>query len=319
MIKTALVVPTNRPEQFQLFCDNWNLDCEDHWDTLIIVEDNPEKTVKNEVLFAKNVQHFSWTEIDEYLGKESWIISKKDSAIRSFGFLVAHRLGAEFCFTLDDDCYPQDDFFIEGHVNNLTKTSRWTELIPGQRTRGLPYRNTGVSQNVGFSIGLWKGVPDYDAIQTLSNEPFPMYIPETRIMPYGQYFPFCAMNFAFKREMTSLCYFPLMGQNYPYRRFDDIFFGIICKKICDHLGIMIACGKPVIHHSKASDPFENLIKESTGIKQNETFWQIIDQIQLEGENPSECMIEIGKELKQNPDEYLSKLGRAMQIWVQLIQ
>ena len=304
----VLVVPTIRETSLKKFLDLW-LKVE-HWDEIIIVEDNPHKSF--DVPFE---HHYSWNEIEYELGFSSWIISKRDSAIRSFGFLKAHQIGAKYIFTLDDDCLPcEGQKFCEEHIKNLEETPKWTDSVLGFRTRGLPYQNFGKMNNVAFSMGLWEGVPDLDAIHMLTNHTEPLILPKTRIMPKNQYFPFCGMNFAFKREFAVLTYFPLMGKNSPFGRFDDIWFGIICKKICDHLDLAITVGEPYIYHSKASNAFDNLVKEAPGIKFNETFWKIVDSIKLDGKSPTFCMKEIGAGLLSNEDDYISRLGKALDIW-----
>ncbi len=304
-----LVIPTIRKHSLQDFLDKWQPFAT--WDKLIIVEDNPEPTFRVDC-----DAHYSWIDINTELDKDCWIISKRDSAIRSYGFYKAWQAGADFIFTLDDDCLPcdQQEDFCKTHIKNLTETPIWCESIPNYRTRGLPYKNLGKMQNVMFSMGLWEGVPDLDSIHMLTDHLVRPELPKTRVMPQGQYFPFCGMNFAFKREATPLAYFPLMGMESPYSRFDDIWFGVICKKICDHLNYAITVGEPYIYHSKASNAFVNLVKEAPGIKFNEDFWEIIDQCKLYGNTPVECMTELGTQLKHNDCEYISKLGAAMCIW-----
>lgn len=310
----TLVVPSIREDSLKVFLDKWMM--ASAFDSIIIVEDNPEPTFS-----VKGCHHFSWADIDNDLGEDAWIISRRDSAIRSYGFWKAFEQGAHYIFTLDDDCWPIDDQdfadFIDGHLKNFKNTSNWCESIPGYRTRGLPYFNMGEMTSVVFSMGLWEGVPDLDAVHMLSGNMEQPCLPETRVMPLGQYFPFCGMNFAFKREVTPLAYFPLMGQDSPYGRFDDIWFGIIAKKICDHLGLAITVGRPYIYHSKASDPFNNLIKEAPGIKFNEQFWRIIDNVYLTKRTPSSCMKELGSVLMTSDVDYVAKLGSAMTIWANL--
>jgi reversibly glycosylated polypeptide / UDP-arabinopyranose mutase len=307
----ALVVPTIRLASIKNFLDLWN-PIKD-WDVTIVVEDNPEKTFDIDVDY-----HFSWKEIDADLLEDSWIISKRDSAIRSYGFYKAYQIGADYIFTLDDDCLPlNNQKFCQEHINNLEKTSKWCESVLGFRTRGIPYKKLGLLENVVFSMGLWEGVPDFDAVHMLADCIGPLRLTETRVMPRGQYFPFCGMNFAFKKEATPMCLFALMGQGSPFGRFDDIWFGIICKKICDHLNYFITCGKPYIYHSKASDAFNNLVKEAPGIKFNENFWQIVDDIVLTGSTSVDCMNEIGIALEKQDEEYLKKFGKAIQIWSNL--
>lgn len=318
-LKKAVVVPSNRRSNIDIFIGEWQqIESFDFW---IIVEDGPKKTFTLDNRFI----HVSWNEINDHLGDKSWIISKEDSAIRSYGFLKAYLLGADYVFSLDDDCYPLKNeygygYFTDEHIFNLTETPKWVTST-GYRTRGLPYRNLGLAKNVVLSMGLWEGIPDFDSVQTLTSSYLTESLPKTRVMPYGQYFPICGMNLCFKREILPLAYFPLMGVNSPFRRFDDIWFGIICKKICDHLGLMITCGEPYINHTKASDEFENLVKEAPGIKLNESFWEEIDAIELHQSTPISCMEEMGVKLQKlkNNIPYYKLIGEAIVQWVGLFQ
>lgn len=319
-MKNVLVVPTIREDCIKDFLDAWNNDGD--WNSVIIVEDNPTRTFN----LPDYCIHYSWDEIEHQLGDKSWIISKRDSAIRSFGFYIAYTLGADIIYTLDDDCYPTDEqslspsaSFINGHRDAFNFHNKWTELVPGCRSRGIPYRNKG-SLDVALNVGLWTGEPDLDAVQTLSGQKFSFSTRcRFRLIPQGQYFPMCGMNLAFKRKMTPLMYFPLMGKESPYSRFDDIWCGIIMKKVADHLGINVSCGNPTIHHKKASDPFVNLVKEAPGIGANETFWETIDKIELQAYNPIHCMQQIGSELRKESDTYISKCGEAIEIWAGLFE
>lgn len=315
----TLVVPTIRENHIKDFLSNWK----GEFDNIIIIEDNPEKT------FDLNIEHhYSWKEIEEDLKDNNWIISRRDSAIRSYGFLVAYRLGADYIFTLDDDCYKIEDNFVKKHIDRIEYTPKWTESTMGFRTRGIPYKNLGKLSNVVANVGLWTNIPDLDGVQGLAN-PIEGFIPpeSDRIIPRGQYAPICGMNLCFKKEVAVLSYFPLMGENSPFKRFDNIWFGIIFKKICDHLGYNISCGRPYIEHKKASSPFVNLIKESPGLLFNEDFWPVIDRIDLKGNNPRDCMKEIGEFLsnieclsntKDNAHyTYLNTLGKAILVWITL--
>lgn len=323
-MKTVLVVPTIRVKNIAEFLEQWDLYAFNSWDEIVVVEDNPEKSFDLDLK-----HHYSWKEIEEDLGEDAWIISHRDSSVRSYGFLVAHRLGADVILTLDDDCLPvvgpEDDphyrcDFVREHLINLTETPRWTESIPNQRTRGLPYFNKGVADNVVMSVGLWQGVPDFDAIQTLSGANQKIRLPKTRVLPAGQYVPVCGMNLAFKREFLPACYFLLQGEGYPFRRFDDIWFGVITKRIADHLKLMITMGYPYIHHARASDPMTNLVKEAPGVKFNERFWEIIHGIKLTEDNVWDCAWQIGDGLTKVDDEYgyCKKLGEAFKVWCRLL-
>ena len=304
----ALVVPTIRENCINKFLKEWEVE---KFDEIIIIEDNPTKSFN---LGIKH--HYSWKEIKEDLGDSHWIISKRDSAIRCYGYLIAYRLNADYIITLDDDCYPQDLNFISTHIEKLCNTPKWTESILGLRTEGLPYKNLGKLENVVLNMGLWTNVPDLDGINQLVN-PIPDFYPQAhdRVMPKSQYFPMCGMNMAFIRQVVPMLYFPLMGEGQPYKRFDDIFAGIIFKKICDHLGYYITCGHPYVKHNKASDPFVNLIKEAPGILENETFWELIDKIPLHGKTPKECMNEISAHLEFSDAVYQRQLGTAIKFWL----
>lgn len=308
----VLVVPTIRQSSIESFLQAWH-PIKD-WDAILLVEDNPQKTFE-----AKVDYHFCWSDIDSDLDRDSWIISRRDSAIRSYGFYKAYQMGAKYIFTLDDDCLPTNNQikFCEEHIKNLEETPKWCESVLGHRTRGLPYKNLGLLNNVMFNMGLWEGIPDFDSINMLSGTSNQINLTPNRLIPKGQYFPFCGMNFAFKREATPLTYFALMGYNTPFGRFDDIWFGVICKKICDHLDFAISCGTPYIFHSKASNAFDNLVKEAPGIKANESFWEIIDNVKLQEKTPCSCMKELGVALVLNDDAYIKKLGQAIVAWAGL--
>ena len=61
---------------------------------IIVCEDRPQKSIKIPKV-GKEIHHYSWQEIDDDLGKDSWTIPRKVSAIRNYGFLKAHQMGAD--------------------------------------------------------------------------------------------------------------------------------------------------------------------------------------------------------------------------------
>lgn len=311
-----LVVPTIRENSIQTFLKSWISD----WDMVLIIEDNENKTFD---ISSHNVIHYCWQDIEKDLKENSWIISRKDSGIRCYGLWKAHQLGADYIFTLDDDCLPTEKIngkFCALHLQQLKNTKKWTDSILGFRTRGMPYYNLGTLNNVVCNMGLWENVPDLDCIHALANKDNQYYFEpqfHNRIMPQNQYFPLCGMNVSFTREVIPLCYVPLSGKDSPYGRFDDIFFGIIFKKICDHLNLLISCGEPVINHCKASNYMANLAKEAPSIVRNETFWELIDNIKLTNNSPKSCIFEMGDQLKDSQDNYIAQLGVALKLWSNL--
>lgn len=312
----ALVIPSNRPDCLKDFFAAW--EGRGGWDVSILVEDNPERS-----FVSTADKHYSWREIQKIYGQDAWIFSRRDSAIRCFGFLAAWHLGAEYVLTLDDDCYPRagctEDFFGQ-HVARMTHP-RWLSTVPGLRVRGLPGDLGGPLSTVA-NMGLWSGVPDLDA-RTQLESPILHFIPPpgSWIIPRGQYAPLSGMNLCVKREAIPLWYYPLMGEGQPYSRFDDIWAGIIAKKVCDHLGWSISVGEPFVEHRRASDPHVNLAKEAPGALANETFWQIVDNVTIPRflvRNAVESVWRLGVGLKTHTDPYISQLGKALGVWVRLL-
>jgi len=313
----GLVIPTNRPDRVGEFLDAWR---PWRWDRILIVEDAPEVSGTGN---DERILRYSWREIDASLA-EPGIISRRDSAIRAYGFWRAWAMGVDYIFTLDDDCFPVDGEYVRQHMQNLEATPVWHSTVPRLRVRGLPYANTGTLRNIYVSMGLWVGHPDLDAIQLLAQpgrdaDPVLDRGLSSRVMPSEQYFPLCGMNLAFRREVACLMYFPPMGADSPYARFDDIWAGLVLQRICRHLRYGIVCGQPLVEHRRASDPFANLVKEAPGIRANENMWEIVDAVELRGCDPLTCMREMGTALgdHQTGGEYVRRWGRAILEWCKL--
>lgn len=300
---TTLVVPTvARQRFFDEFLTRWGIDsgC-GAWSNVIVVEDRPKKELK----LPPHIVHVCWDDIENYPNHRV-IFSRKDSAVRIFGFLLAALAGSSIIFTLDDDCYPQVENeasltltphqFVDKHIANLINSKRWCSTIPGVRVRGLPYSNLGYGNDVRVSMGLWQNIPDFDAITHLarlseikaSNYFFQPPL-GNQLVPRNQFFPFCGMNFAFFANLLPIMYFPPMGQLSPYKRFDDIWAGLVLKKCCDHLNYHISIGEPFVEHVKQSCPYKNLRKEAPGIGANEYMWEVVDRVRFP--DPSEMLID----------------------------
>ena len=298
--------------------------------TLIVCEDRPKKTIKIPKV-GKKILHYSWEEIDAELGNNSWIIPRKVSAIRNYGFYKAWQMGAEMILTIDDDCYPvPNHMLVEDHYRNvqLTTPLKWTNTYPDARhmyTRGMPYLNRTESK-VMLSHGIWTNVLDHDGPTHLQHLQFTGKFAENfiQIIPHDAYYPMCSMNIAFNAQITPLMYFPLMGENtsgekWGYDRFDDIWAGIFSKKIMDHLGYSVVNGAPFVEHRKASDPFNNLIKEARGIKTNEVIWKAVDKVELSEKTAIDTYKELIQKVKFPKEDYFFKLKEATLAWLQLFK
>lgn len=327
MKEVTIVIPTIRKKSFEEFMMMWGaifVGCR-----VIVVEDNPSKSMIGIEKIWPLSEYYCWEDIDKELGKDSWIISRRNSGVRAFGFIKAlQHKDVKYIISLDDDCYPDnDDYnydFIGGHINNLDKLSRWMSTYNGIKVRGVPFENVGNSDKVMINHGMWIGNLDLDAITEINKGrgEYSGIISENNIfqgvVPQGIYFPMCSMNFSFKREATPLMYMPPMGQGQPYDRFDDIWAGVFAKKICDHLGYYIKTGNPVVFHSRASDKYINLAKECSGYKPNETLWEFVDKVNLTSNNIGDCYVEL-LHMMQIDGEYWDKLREASRAWVKITQ
>jgi reversibly glycosylated polypeptide/UDP-arabinopyranose mutase len=315
-MRAAIVVPTIRKEHIRMFLQAWGKEFEDH--VVIVVEDNPERSFD---ISSDNVKHFSWADIDAELGSSSWIVPRRTDCVRSYGYWKAYHESVDMIVTLDDDCHPSSSGFLDQHHERLstpTVSHPWVSTGRGVAPRGMPYQNGHRGTECVINHGLWTNIPDFDAMTQLVNgrmgQPFEHL---DQAIPVGSYFPMCGMNLAFRREVAPAMYFLLMGQpSWPFDRFGDIWCGLFVKKICDHLGLGVKSGNPVIHHQRASNVWSNLRKELPGYEVNETLWERIDSVVLTGDTFKECYAELGVKLPMK-GEYWDSLKKAMVVWSEL--
>lgn len=318
-MKTYLVLPTIRDLDFLKAWQDEFADCH-----LIVVEDHPKREIKIPNKNFLSIKHFCWSEINRDLGRNAWIVSRENAGIRCYGFWKAYQEGAEVIITIDDDCYPVGKGFVKSHLENLSLKAPqgWFPTFPHAQflyTRGIPYKIRD-KYPVVLSHGLWSGAIDLDGRTELEIgrvNLYPFNHPLRVFIPLGYFFPMCTMNLAFKREITPLMYFPLMGQNWLHDRFDDIWAGIFVKKILDHLGLAVVSGSPLVDHRKASDPAANFQREKRGMKTNEILWKKVQQVQLTKKTPKDCYLELTKKIKFPKEKYFAKLKEAMMIWASL--
>jgi hypothetical protein len=319
-MKTCVVIPTIRSLAFLHEWKNQFKDCH-----LIIIEDHPTVQIDVPEISCLGVKQYAWNDIQQDFGKDEWIFSRRNAGIRSYGFWKAYEDGADFIVTLDDDCFPVADGFITQHLDNLSTSAPdgWTPTYPDPAymfTRGFPYQARN-KHHVLISHGLWTNKIDLDGI-TEQHHPSlnqPIYPPLRQFIPQGSYFPMCSMNLAFRRDVTPLMYFPLMGydpdgKHWGYDRFDDIWAGIFAKKICDHLGLSVTNGSPFVEHRKASDVKANIKKETPGIKTNENLWLAVQRVRLNSRTIADCYLELAATVKFPAEQYFHYLRKAMRLW-----
>lgn len=312
MSDLCVVVPTIREASILEFLEAWAAQLSGV--TLLVVEDNP---VKSFAIARPGLEHLCWEDIDRDLGDRSWIIPRRTDCVRSYGFLKAYQRGARVVITLDDDCYPADPDHLSTHRARLehpASRDRWVSSGTGLKPRGMPYRAWADSRPCVLNHGLWTNVPDLDAMTQLVNGRLNQeFVPVDQVIPPGMYFPMCGMNIAFRRELMPAMYFLLMGRDWEFDRFGDVWCGVLTKKICDHLGLAVSSGAPLVEHRRTSDVWANLKKESPGYQANETFWAAVDRVVLTSTTVAGAYHELAAKLAlEGP--YFERLREAMQIW-----
>jgi reversibly glycosylated polypeptide / UDP-arabinopyranose mutase len=266
----------------------------------------------------------------EALGEDAWIISHRDSALRSYGFLVSQK---KYVFTLDDDTLPSPFYPnpIEAHMRNLLTNSTpfyFNTLYDPFRegsdfVRGYPFSLRAGVRTV-LSHGLWLSTPDYDApTQLLKASERNAHVVDAAVtVPRGILYPMCGMNLAFDREIAGvLLLFGLMGDGQPWARYDDMIAGWASKVCIDKLSLGVKTGIPYTNHVKASDPFVNLQKEYMGILWQEDIVRFFDQVQLShaaAASPAACYRELANHWEAalghlNP--YFPRFAQAMRLWI----
>lgn len=267
----AVVVPTNRPEQYELFEQRWSPLFDRHGVSVfrVVNGDDPQCHVQ----FSDGKGFV--VSLSERPQWKDFIFTHTD-AVRNFGFLVAaefFRDQLQVVLTLDDDVFPmrgQDP--IRDHLLALHQyvPISWFSTA-SEYMRGFPY---GVREEaeVWVSHGVWEGVHDYDGpTQLVRGNPKATFYQGP--IPKGCFFPCCGMNLAFKAAALPFLYFAPMGKQLGVQRFADIWMGLRMKHELDDLGKAVVTGHATVWHSRASNVLNNLEQEARGIKWNEVLWQ----------------------------------------------
>jgi hypothetical protein len=335
-IRVGICVPTVRGESIQGFLDAWTpfwigrddspLDV-----TVFVHEDHPDSTVDLS-RSGLSLVHTTQRDICATLGGREWIIPRGSGACRSFVMYEAWRAGCEYVITLDDDCHPHADdgkAFIASHLDAF-RQDRWFRTISGDQPRGIPYEHVG-HLRVGLNHGLWSEVPDLDGPTALVRKREPRHVTLRtghEVVPPGMAFPLCAMNVCYHRSVIPAAYNLLMGlEATGLDRFDDIWSGLLLKRVLDYMGWYATTGEPFVRHIKRSDYFTNLRKEALGIHIHEHLWDYILDAPLEpGLTVAGAFVALAEHVCRFPerfpdvpcqDGYFARLGNAMVTWTEL--
>jgi hypothetical protein len=322
-----VVIPTIRLGRAAWLVNALHQDSGVPWKNFHVVHDSPVSPVNS--AFNRNVNLYS--RADYPLGLP--IFSKKDSSCRSLGFWKAWTdPTCEAVLTIDDDCVPVDADFVSDHIDNLNTPvleERWSATIHPIHGRGLPYRARSSPAKIDVSHGGVLGVPDLSGPDQLVLGDSPAFSAPHFVVPRGNYYPMCGMNLAFTRRMIPLMYFAPGGEDQPLGRWDDIWCGVVAKKLMDLRDYRVHCGYPLVRHERASDPFVNLMKEGPGFAANENFWQFIDRFQFSLHDAYYTPLELlmrymgvyiaGQYPEHSPlPEYFREYGRRIIRWCDLL-
>jgi len=325
--KIALVIPTIREHEIKKFLETWRDQIAESETHVYIVEDNREKTFNLKNVFdlyeGNNIEHLCHSDAPESVLDS---INLKSPCCRQIGFWKAYYDGFEIIITLDDDVRPIDgsNIFLEYYEILINGVPLWVDPLLNYRSRGYPIRNVG-RVAVSFHVGSFMGVPDVDGKTQLQYENRfitdpPKYIPRATIVPRGQLIPVNGGICGWKREVTPFIHYTVWDERLGYRRFDDIWMGVILKSIFDYTGIRMSYGQTFVNHIRASDANKNIEYEKNGIEWNEEFWEILDsriKQNIDGlqQSPTTVYLAIAKSLKDIDNSWAHKEGECMEKWI----
>lgn len=277
-MKIAVIVPTIRPESWQQFWKAWEALFTKHNVTVYKVDDSFDTPRCFNISIIEN----EWYSIPITDKNPEWLFNKSDTC-RNMGFYWAAFDKSDVFISFDDDVLPNNNDPIQEHLDALGMTvpKYWLSTCQDIYPRGVPY-DVRKEMEVVLSHGVWANVPDLDAPTQLLHPDMKDIAFNKMNIPLGVLFPFCAMNFAFKPCLLPWIYqAPMSKRLAEYNvsagdRFADIWSGVVAKLACDLNQWGVVTGYSTIYHSRASNVFTNLRKESVFLEQNETFvrdWQ----------------------------------------------
>ncbi len=283
------------------------------------------------------------------------LIPKRSHAETSFGLLwMRSNMEFRYGIFIDDDTKPHHsfDYFgshvqsleFRGNIDELSSDRRWVNVLHRNFNdhrlypRGYPYSCTGErltkervkANNVMLSQGLWTNVPDLDAVRILIEGETDGQS-KTRLdekdyegqfsIARGNYTTMCSMNLSFRRDIIPCFYqLPMDDNKWKVGRFDDIWSGVLAKKVCDFLGHSILNGPPLcIHNKEKRNIFKDMNAEVPALELNEYLWKIIDNVRLEGDFAT-CYSRLGQALHDGNfsghinGDFLNFIGKYMLDW-----
>lgn len=249
---------------------------------------------------------------------------------RNLGYLCAVERGAEVIISIDDDNHVTDDDFLAGHgiVGRVTEldcarsSDGWANICDLLRTdghrivpRGWPQSRRQAQPDweivkrtgrVVVNAGLWLGEPDVDAVTRLVTPVEVLGLADDARVPLGldrgTWCPFNSQNTAFHTDLLGSMYLVVMGVDYRgirIDRYDDIWMSYVTRAIADHLGDLVAFGRPLVRQDRnPHDHLQDLWGELPGMVLTERLLAVLREVRLSAGTYSECYREIIDELRR---------------------
>jgi hypothetical protein len=259
---------------------------------------------------------FTYADQREVMGADYDLIPHKTAACRNFAFYYVYKhTDHDLIITIDDDCLLPGNFMaaygaigatrewpnvtVDGWYNTIAflgvTGANGRPLYP----RGFPFwlrrpaeeTRATVRGRLVCLMGLWGNVLDYDGIDKYLSEDYRQLhrtvAPRAPVMTVGTpaqptKFSFCAMNFAFHRDMLPAAYQMPMDREilpgYPIWRFDDIWAGYVIESLVHKRGghDVIGIGEPVVTHLKEGNLVREVHGEHIGHLMAPYFYGLID-------------------------------------------
>jgi len=276
---------------------------------------------------------------------------------RNVGMMLAYEQNADLVITIDDDNYivSGQDYFGSHSVAGsqteckvISSSTGWFNVCQALRERnGIPFfprgyplaertfgsscADTGseTSARIAVNAGLWLGDPDIDAFARLTHkiESVDMKIDfaPTFALAFGTWAPFDSQNTAFDRSVIPAYFLsPYVG------RYDDIFAGLIVRRIADHLGQHISFGQPLVRQVR--NPHNLLVdfdRERFGYETCDRFCELLRRSKLTKQDYLGCAREIVNWMEgelvpfhgwtRDQRDNFSKYAAAYETWVEAFE
>ena len=276
----------------------------------IVVDDTPGSIHIDHPRFTV----LNWRDRRRLLGRNEAAVPRGNGACRNLGFYLAWKEAdpEEIIVALDDDCVVGSEAFVGAlnivlsdserpvaqgagrHFNifDLFVEPRFREIFP----RGFPYSDRlgyrrwefGMSQssNVVFNVGLWRGIPDVNAVDCLGQVPlnFPEVdlIHPTVLVPREVLISACSGSMQFRaRVIPAVFQLPMNVEIMPgwtINRFGDIWAGFLLKTLVDIRGDSMSVGGPLVHHLRQGPLDRNTRTEHLAHLVNEEFLEMVESL-----------------------------------------